>query len=181
MNWKQLQTPLDDSALETMRAGERYLISGVLYTARDRAHRRIADIVETGGPLPFDMKGALIYYAGPSPAPPGKAAGSAGPTTSTRMDPFTETMLRLGVKGFIGKGKRGTSVRSLLGEYRAVYFATYGGAGAYLSTRIVAAEPVAFLDLGPEAVYRYEVREFPVIVVNDIYNGDMYESVLRRK
>jgi len=180
VNWKHLRAPLDDDTVTAMRAGDRFLLAGVIYTARDRAHQRIGEIARSGGTLPFDMKGALIYYAGPSPAPPGRIAGSAGPTTSTRMDPFTETMLGLGVKGFIGKGRRSAAVRDLLEKHRAVYFGTYGGAGAYLGTRIVTAELVAFPDLGPEAVYRYEVREFPVIVANDIYNGDIYESALRR-
>ena len=180
MNIPSLTTPLDDVSVAALRAGDRFLMSGTVYTARDRAHQRLSEMARLGEKIPFDTQGAIIYYAGPSPAPPGKITGAAGPTTSSRMDPFTETMLELGVKGFIGKGKRSADVRSLLARYRAVYFATYGGAAAYLSARIVAAELVAFPDLGPEAVYRYELRDFPVIVANDIIDGDIYELALRK-
>jgi fumarate hydratase subunit beta len=180
MKIPSLTTPLDDAAVAPLRAGDRILVQGTIYTARDRAHQRLAEMARRGETIPFDAKGAVIYYAGPSPAPPGKIVGAAGPTTSSRMDPFTGAMLELGVKGFIGKGKRSTEVRALLARHRAVYFATYGGAAAYLSARIVAAELVAFPDLGPEAVYRYEVKDFPVIVANDIINGDIYELALRK-
>jgi len=174
-----ITSPLADSVIESLRDGDPVLLDGIVYTARDKAHQRISEMAERGEPVPFTAKGAIIYYAGPSPAPPGKRTGAAGPTTSSRMDPFTGAMLRLGVKGLIGKGKRSAEVRALLAEHRAVYFATYGGAAAYLAARIVAAEPVAFPELGPEAVYRYEVRDFPLVVVNDIFNGDAYETALR--
>lgn len=179
MNIPNLTTPLDDASVTALRAGDRILMQGTIYTARDRAHQRLAEMAKRGEPIPFDAKGAVIYYAGPSPAPPGRIVGAAGPTTSSRMDPFTGAMLELGVKGFIGKGKRSVEVRALLSRYRAVYFATYGGAAAYLSARIVEAELVAFPDLGPEAVYRYRVKDFPVIVANDIINGDIYELAIR--
>lgn len=179
MSARKILSPLDDAVIESLRAGDRLLLTGTVYTARDKAHQRIAEMAERGEPVPFPVKGSIIYYAGPSPTPPGKITGAAGPTTSSRMDPFTGTMLGLGVKGFIGKGKRSAEVRSLLAEHRAVYFATYGGAAAYLTARIVAAEVVAFPELGPEAVYRYELRDFPLVVVNDIHNGDAYEAALR--
>lgn len=179
MSMITITSPLDDTAIESLRAGDRVVLDGIVYTARDRAHQRIAEMTERGEPVPFPAKGAILYYAGPSPTPPGKITGAAGPTTSSRMDPFTGAMLRLGVKGFIGKGRRSAEVRRLFTEHRAVYFATYGGAAAYLAARIVAAEPVAFPELGPEAVYRYEVRGFPLIVANDIHNGDVYEAALR--
>ncbi len=179
MSMITITSPLDDTAIESLRAGDRVVLDGIVYTARDRAHQRIAEMAERGEPVPFPAKGAIIYYAGPSPTPPGKITGAAGPTTSSRMDPFTGAMLRLGVKGLIGKGRRSAEVRQLLAEHRAVYFATYGGAAAYLAARIVAAELVAFPELGPEAVYRYEVRGFPLIVANDIHNGDVYEAALR--
>lgn len=180
MNWKHLQLPLTESATESLRQGDLVLLSGVIYTARDRAHKLIAEMVARGETLPLDFAGAVVYYAGPTPAPPGKVIGSAGPTTSSRMDPFTETMLKLGVKGFIGKGTRSEEVRKLLCNYRAVYFATYGGAGAYLAKRIISSELIAFPELGPEAIYRFEVKDFPVIVANDIYNGDLHEHALRK-
>ncbi len=180
MNWKQLQLPLTESAIESLRQGDLIVLSGVIYTARDRAHKLIAKMVARGEPLPLDFVGAVVYYVGPTPAPPGRVIGSAGPTTSSRMDPFTETMLKLGVKGFIGKGTRSEEVRMLLCNYRAVYFATYGGAGAYLAKRIISSELIAFPELGPEAIYRFEVKDFPVIVANDIYNGDLHEYALRK-
>lgn len=164
-----------------MRQGDLFLLSGIIYTARDRAHSLIAEMASRGKFLPLDFTGAVLYFVGPTPAPPGKIIGSAGPTTSTRMDEFTETMLKLGIKGFIGKGKRSYEVRKLLCEYRAVYFVTYGGAGAYLSKRIISSELIAFPELGPEAVYRFEVKDFPVIVANDIFNGDIHENAIRKR
>lgn len=181
MNWKSLQLPLADSAIASLRQGDLVLLSGTIYTARDRAHKLIAEMASRGESLPLDFSGAVVYFVGPTPAPPGRIIGSAGPTTSSRMDPFTETMLKLGVKGFIGKGRRGEAVRKLLCDYRAVYFATYGGAGAYLSKRILSSELVAFPELGPEAIYRFEVKDFPVIVANDIYNGDLHETAIRKR
>lgn len=180
MSARIITSPLEDSVISSLRAGDRLLLTGTVYTARDKAHQLLAAMAARGETVPFPAKGALIYYAGPSPTPPGKVTGAAGPTTSSRMDAFTGAMLRLGVKGLIGKGRRNAEVRGLLAEYRAVYFATYGGAAAYLAARIVNAELVAFPELGPEAVYRYVVRDFPLIVVNDIYNGDAYELALHK-
>ncbi len=178
--WTAIETPLTDETVEALVAGDHVLLSGTLYTARDQAHRRIITMAERGEVLPFDLSGQMIYYTGPSPAPPGRPIGSAGPTTSSRMDPFTDGMLRLGVRGMIGKGTRDRYIREILSWYRAVYFATFGGAGAYLAMRIRESEVAGFEDLGPEAVYRLRVEDFPLIVANDVHGGDLYEHVNRR-
>jgi fumarate hydratase subunit beta len=179
-DWRSVILPLDADRVLAMRAGERFLLTGVILTARDKAHQRIAEMTARGEAPPLDFRGQTIYFVGPSPAPPGRIIGAAGPTTSSRMDPFTAVMLQLGVVGFIGKGKRGPETRELLRSHGAVYFSSFGGAGAYLSERIAAAEVVAFADLGPEAIYRLEVRDFPVIVANDAVGGDLYEISLRQ-
>lgn len=181
MNGRRVETPLTEQDVRSLRTSDTVLLNGILYTARDRAHERIRELVKNGERLPFETKGAVLYYAGPAPAPRGKPSGSAGPTTSGRMDPFTETVLQLGVRGLVGKGKRDAHVREMLARYGAVYFGTYGGAGAYLSKRIIRSSLIAFPDLGPEAVYEFEVRDFPAIVINDIYGGDLYESALRNR
>lgn len=181
MNWKHLQLPLDDRSIEALRAGDLLLLSGIIYTARDRAHKQLVEMSVRGESLPLDFTGTVLYFVGPTPTPPGRVIGSAGPTTSSRMDSFTETMLKLGVKGFIGKGRRSAEVRKLLCDYHAVYFATYGGAGAYLSKRILQSELIAFPELGPEAIYRFEVKDFPVVVANDIHNGDIHENAIRKQ
>jgi len=180
-DWKKIETPVTGPLIESLTAGDRLLLSGVVFTARDKAHERLCAMAARGEKLPFDPAGELIYYMGPSPAPPGRIIGSAGPTTSSRMDPFTEGILKMGVKGMIGKGRRDAPTRSLLRRYRAVYFATFGGAGAYLAKRITGSELIAFEDLGAEAIYRLRVEEFPVIVVNDTHGGDLYEDVLRKR
>jgi fumarate hydratase subunit beta len=179
--WKKIETPLSGDVIESLASGDRLLLSGVVYTARDQAHRRLRAIAERNEKPPVDLSGQMIYYMGPSPAPPGMVIGSAGPTTSSRMDPFTEPVLKLGVKGMIGKGKRDHNSRELMAWYRAVYFSTFGGAGAYLAVRILESEVVAFEDLGPEAMFRLRVEEFPIIVINDIHGGDLYEDVLRKR
>jgi len=178
--WKKLELPACRDALKDMRCGDMYLLSGVLYTARDKAHQRIAEMVGRGERPPVDLKDRFIYFVGPSPAPQGMVIGAAGPTTSSRMDPFTAVMLEQGVSGFIGKGKRSADTRDLLRRNGAVYFSSFGGAGAYLSKRIITAEVVAFDDLGPEAIFRLEVSDFPVIVVNDTFGGDLYELSLQQ-
>ena len=157
------------------------LLSGTIYTARDKAHERLAAMAGRKETLPVDLAGQVIYYMGPSPAPPGRVIGSAGPTTSSRMDPFTGAMLELGVRAMIGKGKRDRLVRDLCVRHRAVYFATFGGAGAYLALRVKESAIVAFEDLGTEAIYRLRVEEFPLIVVNDIHGNDLYEDVTGKR
>ncbi|HNR87845.1 MAG TPA: FumA C-terminus/TtdB family hydratase beta subunit [Spirochaetota bacterium] len=179
MKWAPEQTPLSDARLASLAAGDALLLSGTLLTARDQAHRRIEEMTRRGEALPVALSGELIYFMGPSPAPPGRAIGAAGPTTSSRMDRYTETMLSLGVRGFIGKGRRSPETKELIRRRGAVYFVTFGGAAAYLGMRIIAAEPVAFADLGPEAVYRLTVRDFPIIVAYDLHGGDLYEAGIR--
>ena len=179
--WRKIETPLSIDVIESLNSGDRLLLSGIVYTARDQAHDRLCAIAERNEKLPLNMSGQIIYYMGPSPAPPGMVIGSAGPTTSTRMDSFTEPILKLGVKGMIGMGKRDHNTRELMAWYRAVYFSTFGGAGAYLAMRIRESAVVAFEDLGPEAIFRLRVEDFPIIVVNDMHGGDLYEDVLRKE
>jgi len=177
--WKRLHTPLTDETVRGLRSGDSILLSGTLYTARDKAHERLRELADSGKPLPFNPAGQVIYYTGPTPARKGTAIGAAGPTTSYRMDPFSEFMLKLGIRGMIGKGTRDNRTRELLKEYGAVYFSSFGGAGAYLSKRIVSSSVLAFEDLGPEAMNMLMVKDFPVIVINDIYGGDLYEDAVR--
>jgi fumarate hydratase subunit beta len=174
-----LTPPLTDEVIEALRAGDRAAITGVLYTARDAAHRRVVELLDRGDPLPLDLAGQITYYTGPSPAPPGRAIGSAGPTTASRMDPYAPRLLAVGLKAMIGKGARGAEVREALRKYRAVYLTTTPGAGALLSRHIIAAEVVTYADLGAEAIYRLEVQDFPVIVANDCHGGDIYEQGVR--
>ena len=150
------------------------LITGVLYTARDMAHRRMLEALERGDSLPFDPEGQVLYYVGPTPPRPGFSIGSAGPTTSSRMDPYTPRLLSLGLRGTIGKGERGEEVAEALRRYGAVYFAAVGGAGALLAQHVKRAELIAYPDLGPEAVYRLYVEGFPALVAQDAYGGSIY-------
>lgn len=180
MEWKHLHTPLTDDVVAALRCGDPCLITGRLITARDKAHERIQQLLNEKKNLPFELKGELIYYVGPAPARPGHAAGSAGPTTSSRMDPFSSMMFELGIKGMIGKGKRDNATKNLIKEYRGVYFSSFGGAGAYLSRRIKSSRIIAFEDLGSEAVHELIVSQFPVVVANDMYGGDIFENALRR-
>ena len=172
----KITTPLTDEVIEKLRAGDKVEITGTIYVGRDAAHKRFMEALDKGEPLPFDPKGQIIYYMGPSPAPPGKPIGSAGPTTSYRMDPYTPPLLKQGLKGMIGKGNRGPEVKEALKKYKAVYFAAIGGAAALIANSIKKAEVIAYEELGPEALRRLEVEDFPVIVVNDIYGGDAYEE-----
>jgi fumarate hydratase subunit beta len=173
---KDLRTPLSDADVEALRAGDRVRISGVIYTARDAAHGRLAPLVEKGAKLPIDVKGQLIYYTGPSPARPGGVIGSVGPTTASRMDKFTPALLALGLKGTIGKGYRGQPVKNALRQHKGVYLGSIGGAGAVLSEFVKKAEVVAYEDLGTEAIRRLEVDGFPAIVLYDCHGGDLYQE-----
>lgn len=173
---RKLKLPLSDIDISSLKAGEQVLLSGIIYTARDAAHKKMAEALERRKPLPIDIKGQVIYYVGPTPAKPGQVIGSAGPTTSSRMDAYAPRLLEEGLKGMIGKGKRSQEVVDAIKKYKAVYFAAAGGAGALLSKRIKRAEVVAYEDLGPEAIYRLEVEDFPAIVVNDIFGNDLYEE-----
>ena len=179
----RIKTPLSDADVEKLKIGDRVLITGVLYTGRDAAHRRLFDLVKQGKALPLDVRGQLIYYVGPSPSKPGQVIGSAGPTTSYRMDAYAPSLIEIGLKGMIGKGMRSEAVKEAIKKHKAVYFAATGGAGALLAKRIKKAEVVAYEDLGTEAIRRLEVEDFPAIVVNDIHGGDLYvegESRYRR-
>jgi len=177
---KEVTLPLSDKAIADLKAGDSLFISGVLYVARDAAHKRMVEALDKGEPLPFDIKGQTIYYMGPSPAPPGKVTGSAGPTTSSRMDVYTPRFLAAGLKGMIGKGVRSKDVKDALKKYKAVYLAAVGGAGALLSKTIIKSEVIAYPELGPEAILRIEVKDFPATVINDIYGGDLYAEGKKR-
>ncbi|GAB6062457.1 Fe-S-containing hydro-lyase [Deferrisoma palaeochoriense] len=176
----RLTPPLTDADVERLRAGDRVLLTGTVYTARDAAHARLVALIEKGEPLPFDPRGQIIYFVGPTPAPPGRPIGSAGPTTSYRMDPYSPVLVAHGLKGMIGKGKRSAEVKEALKKHKAVYFGAVGGAAALISKRIRSAEIVAYEDLGPEAIRKLEVEDFPVVVVNDAHGGDLYEEGRKR-
>ncbi len=169
----RLTPPLTDSDVEKLKIGDHVLITGVIYTARDAAHKRMVDTLEAGGELPIDVRGQLIYYTGPTPARPGRAAGSIGPTTSMRMDPFTPRMLQAGMKACMGKGNRGPDVQEALKKYRGVYLMAVGGAGAMLSKFVKKIEVVAFQDLGTESIKRMEVEDFPAVVMDDCQGRDL--------
>lgn len=173
---KKITTPLTDDVIEQLHAGDAVQITGSIYVGRDSAHKRMIAVLDAGEALPLDPKGQIIYYMGPSPARPGRPIGSAGPTTSYRMDPYTPRMLEQGLKGLIGKGNRGAEVREALKKYKAVYFAAIGGAAALIADSIKEAEVIAYEDLGAEALRKLRVEDFPAIVVNDIYGGDAYEE-----
>ena len=170
----RISAPLTDAAVEKLRAGDKVLITGVMYTARDAAHKRLIDLLNAAKELPVDLKGQIIYYVGPTPERPGQVIGSAGPTTSGRMDAYTPRLLELGLKGMVGKGARGKEVLDAIKKHKAVYMAAVGGAAALIRRSIKKAEIVAYEDLGPEAIRRLEVVDFPAIVVNDVYGGDLF-------
>ncbi len=170
----KLTLPLTWETIENLHAGEAVRLHGELYVARDAAHARLVRLLEENRPLPFDLKGAVIYYMGPTPTPPGAIIGSCGPTTASRMDPFSPTLLAHGLSGMIGKGQRAQAVLDAIVRHHAVYFYAYGGCGAFYSTCVEKNELVAFEDLGPEAIYRLVVRDFPVIVANDCHGGSAF-------
>ena len=172
----RLTTPLTDADVEKLKIGDRVILSGVLYTARDAAHARRVDLIEKGEELPFDPQGQVIYFVGPTPPPPGRVIGSAGPTTSYRMDSYSPILISKGLKGMIGKGKRSKEVVESMKEHKAVYFGATGGTGALISGCIKEAEVIAYEDLGPEAIRKLVVEDFPLIVVNDAHGGDLYEK-----
>ena len=172
----EITTPLTDDVIEQLHAGDGVTITGTIYVGRDAAHKRMIEALGRGEPLPFDPQGQIIYYMGPSPAKPGRPIGSAGPTTSYRMDPYAPRLMEVGLKGMIGKGNRSLPVREAMQEHKAVYFAAIGGAAALIAKSIKEAEVIAYDDLGAEALRRLRVEDFPAIVVNDIYGGDAYEE-----
>jgi fumarate hydratase subunit beta len=171
-----ITSPLDSQVIEKLRAGDQVFISGVIYTARDAAHKRLIEALDRGEEPPFDFRGQTLYYMGPSPAKPGQVIGAAGPTTSGRMDVYSPRLIAAGLKGMIGKGGRSKEVKEAIKEHKAVYFAAIGGAGALIARSIKRAEVIAYEDLGAEAIMRLEVESFPAIVVNDAHGGDLYEE-----
>ena len=173
---KKVNLPLSEETLKELRAGDNLLLRGTMYVGRDAAHKRMVEAMEQGKPLPVDIRGQTIYFMGPSPARPGRAIGSAGPTTSGRMDAYSPRLIAAGLKGMIGKGSRSEAVKDAMVKYKAVYLGAIGGAGALISRSIKKAEVVAYEELGAEALLRIEVEDFPVTVINDIYGGDLYQE-----
>lgn len=172
----KLTTPLTDAIVEQLHAGDTVEITGTIYVARDAAHKKMVEALERGEKLPVDLRGQIVYYMGPSPTKPGQVIGSAGPTTSGRMDAYAPRLMEIGLKGMIGKGLRAQAVKDAMKKYKAVYFAATGGAAALIAQRIKKAQVMAYEDLGAEALQKLEVEDFPVIVVNDIFGGDAYEE-----
>ena len=177
---RQIQAPLDQQEIRTLRAGDYVKITGTIYTARDAAHKRMKETLDRGEALPFSLENNVIYYMGPSPAREGRPIGSAGPTTASRMDKYAPELLYLGLKGMIGKGKRTVQVKEAIVRNGAVYFAAVGGAGALLSKKILSSEVIAYEDLGAEAIRKLEVKDFPVIVVIDSEGNNLYETAIEQ-
>jgi len=176
----KLKTPLTDKDLEPLKIGDKVFLSGIIYAARDAAHKKLVELLKERKPLPFDVKGAVIYFVGPAPAKPGHAIGSAGPTTSYRMDPYTPDLLDVGLKATIGKGSRSQKVIDSMVKNKAVYLAAVGGAAALIAKSIKKAEIIAYEDLRSEAVRRLEVENFPCIVANDIYGDDLFNEGVKQ-
>ena len=172
---KKLQPPLTEADVRSLKAGDEVSITGVIYTARDMAHKRLCEEIEAGRQLAFELEGAIIYFVGPTPARPGRVIGSAGPTTSSRMDAFSGKLIANGLRAMIGKGYRGDEVRDALKKYGAVHLTTIGGAGALLSQHIIAAEVIGYKDLGTEAIRKLQVVDFPAVVAYDFYGNSIYE------
>ena len=173
---KKITLPLTNEAIKGLKAGDNVLLTGVMYVARDAAHKRMVEALDRGERLPFDIKGQTIYYMGPTPAKPGQVIGSAGPTTSGRMDTYSPRLIAEGLKGMVGKGMRSPAVKEAMKKYKAVYLAAIGGTGALISKTIKKSEVIAYEELGAEAVLRLEVKDFPATVINDIYGGDLYQE-----
>ena len=173
---KKVTLPLTEATLAELKAGDNVLLTGTIYVARDAAHKRMIEALDQGKPLPFDIKGQTIYFMGPSPARPGQPIGSAGPTTSGRMDAYSPRLIAEGLKGMIGKGMRSQAVKDAMKKHKAVYLSAIGGAGALISKTIKKAEVIAYEELGAEAVRRLEVEDFPATVINDTYGGDLYQE-----
>ncbi|MBO8167571.1 MAG: Fe-S-containing hydro-lyase [Thermoanaerobacteraceae bacterium] len=180
MTKKRLTPPLTDADIENLEIGDQVLITGTIYTARDAAHKRLVELLDEGKELPVDLKGQIIYYVGPTPAKPGQVIGSAGPTTSYRMDPYAPKLLAIGLKAMIGKGSRSQEVKDAMKKYKGCYLAAVGGAAALIAKSIKKAEVIAYPELGPEAIRKLEVEDFPAIVVNDCKGGDLYEEGVKK-
>lgn len=175
-----LTPPLTDRDVDKLKSGDRVLVTGSIYTGRDAAHKRLVDLLDEGKPLPLDIRGQIIYFVGPTPAPPGRAVGSAGPTTSYRMDAYSPRLIAKGLKGMIGKGPRSADVIEAMQKHKCVYFAAIGGAGALIAQCIKKAEIVAYEDLGPEAIRLMRVEKLPLFVVNDIHGNDLYQTGVKQ-
>ncbi|MHC2994478.1 MAG: Fe-S-containing hydro-lyase [Candidatus Atribacteria bacterium] len=173
---KKITTPLDDEVIINLKAGDSVSITGYIYTGRDAAHKRLIELIKNGQELPIKLKGQIIYYVGPAPAKPGYPCGSAGPTTSYRMDPYTPALLDRGLKGMIGKGLRSQEVIESMKKNKVVYFGAVGGAAALIARSIKKSEVIAYEDLGTEAIHRYYIEDFPAIVVIDAYGNNLYET-----
>lgn len=176
-DFKPVSLPFEQGVVEELRAGDLVHLSGTMYTGRDQTHRRLCALLDQGKELPVDLAGQLLYYVGPSPARPGKVIGAAGPTTSYRMDAYTPRLLELGLKGTLGKGARSASVREAMRRHGAIYLAGFGGAGALLSQCVKSVRLIAFEDAGPEAMFCFEVQDFPAVVINDVQGRDFYEEI----
>ena len=176
----KLTTPVTSADIEKLKIGDKVELNGVVYTARDAAHKRLIELLEKKKELPIDIKGQIIYYAGPTPPKPGRVIGSAGPTTSYRMDPYTPALIARGLKGMIGKGRRSSEVMESLKKHKAAYFIAVGGAGALIAQCVKKAKIVTYEELGPEAIYRLEVKDLPVIVANDCIGGDLFKEGVQR-
>lgn len=175
-----IQTPLTDEVIAKLRAGDQVLLSGVIYTARDAAHKRLVALIEQGEELPIDLRNQVIYYAGPCPPKPGQVIGPNAPTTAYRMDPFAPTMFAYGVKGTIGKGPRTEPVKQACVEHRAIHFSAVGGMSALLAKRVKKVETVAYEDLRTEAIRAFTIEDFPLLVTYDMYGGDIYEQEIKK-
>jgi fumarate hydratase subunit beta len=175
-----LEPPLTGPVVEALNVEDRVLITGTIYGARDAAHKRLVELIEAGETLPFSLEGAIIYYVGPCPGRGSRPTLSAGPTTASRMDRYAPVLMKHGLKGMIGKGARSESVISTMQQFKAVYFGAVGGAGALLADTVRRCEPIAFEELGPEAVYLIEVDSFPAFVVNDVHGNDLYRTAVQR-
>ena len=171
---RKINTPLDLNKIKSLKAGQEVFLSGTIYTARDQAHRRLVQAIKSRKALPFELKDAVIYYCGPTQTPKGKVIGSCGPTTSSRMDAFTNLLLAKGLRGMIGKGNRSEEVRDAIRKYKGIYFIAYAGCGALLSKYVKSVKEVAYGDLGPEAILKLEVENFPLIVAIDVNGGNVY-------
>ncbi len=177
----RIKTPLAKKDIKKLKTGNEVLLSGTIFTARDAAHERFFRLIKNGKRIPLGLKGAVIYYAGPTPPKPGAAIGSCGPTTGSRMDPFTPSLIKLGLGGMIGKGERSKEVREAIRRYGSIYFLATGGIGALLSKRVKSSKQILYKDLGPEAVYRLEVEDFPLIVGIDAKGNDIYDKAKWKK
>lgn len=180
MDYINLTPPLTEEVVSKLKAGDRVLINGVMYTGRDAAHKKMVELIQKGAPMPFDPKGQIIYFVGPAPAKPGQVMNSAGPTTSGRMNKFSPIVIGAGLKGMVGKGEMGAEVVEAMKKHKAVYMVATGGAGALIADTIVKAEVVAWEELGPEAVRRLEVKDFPAIVAQDCHGGNIYVEGVKK-